>query len=246
MTMLDFIGTIVIVATMVVAINATISSLSITRFQRLAVALAVGVWIGLASAFASSGLLAVAEPFPYIGAFVVLPLVAAAALAAASPEWRAALIGLPMPLLVGIEHQPALGRPLPSARRRGTAERPLPVFRRMGRHHRRRACAAGALACLAPGSAGAQIPRGVEHLRRARSDRGGRSRHHLRPGFAVPTLRSGKCLGGPGDALVVHPDRPGAVLSDRARDPLRAIAPGADTWEHPIDGLRGPRTPVAE
>ena len=102
MTMLDFIGTIVIVATMVVVINATISTLSITRLQRLGVALAVGVWIGLASAAASSGLLAVAKPFPYIGAFVVFPLVAAAALAASSPASRAALIGLPMPLLVGL------------------------------------------------------------------------------------------------------------------------------------------------
>jgi hypothetical protein len=102
MIMLDFIGTIVIVATMVVVINATISTLSITRLQRLGVALAVGVWIGLASASASSGLLAVAKPFPYIGAFVVFPLVAAAALATSSPQWRAALIGLPIPLLVGL------------------------------------------------------------------------------------------------------------------------------------------------
>ena len=109
MTMLDFTGTIIIVATMVVVINATISSLSVTRLQRLAIALAVGVWIGLASAFASSGLLAVAKPFPYIGAFVVLPLVAAAALAASSPQWRAALIGLPMPLLVGLNIGRLLG-----------------------------------------------------------------------------------------------------------------------------------------
>lgn len=109
MTMLDFIGTIGIVATMVVAINAVISSLSITRLQRLAVALAVGVWIGLAAAFASSGLLAVAQPFPLIGLFVALPLVAAAVLAAASPAWRAALIGLPMPLLVGLNISRLLG-----------------------------------------------------------------------------------------------------------------------------------------
>ena len=102
MTMLDFIGTIVIVATTVVVINAGISGLSITRVQRLALALAVGLWIGLAAAFASSGLLAVAKPFPYIGAFVALPLLAAAVLAASSPQWRAALIGLPMPLLVGL------------------------------------------------------------------------------------------------------------------------------------------------
>lgn len=109
MTTLDFIGTIVIVATMVVAINATISSLSITPLQRLATALAAGVWIGLAAAFASSGLLAVVQPFPVIGAFVVFPLVAAAVLAAASPAWRAALIGLPMPLLVGLNISRLLG-----------------------------------------------------------------------------------------------------------------------------------------
>lgn len=109
MTMLDFIGTIVIVATMVVTINAVISSLPITRVQRLGVALAVGVWIGLASAFATSGLLAVAEPFPLIGAFVFLPLGAAAALAASSQEWRTALIGLPMPLLVGLNIARLLG-----------------------------------------------------------------------------------------------------------------------------------------
>ena len=109
MTMLDFTGTIVIVATMVVVINAVISSLSITRLQRLGVALAVGVWIGLAAAFASSGLLAVAQPFPLIGAFVMLPLAATAALAAISPAWRTALIGLPMPLLVGLNIGRLLG-----------------------------------------------------------------------------------------------------------------------------------------
>lgn len=102
MNMLDFIGTILITAGMVVVINAVISSLSITRLQRLAVATAVGVWVGLAAAFSASGLFAVPQPFPYIGLFVALPLLATAALAASSPAWRAALIGLPMPLLVGL------------------------------------------------------------------------------------------------------------------------------------------------
>lgn len=109
MTQLDFIGTIIIVATMVVVINATISTLSITRLQRLGVALAVGVWIGLASASASSGLLMVAKPFPYIGAFVMFPLIATAAIAASSPAARAALIGLPMPLLIGLNIARLLG-----------------------------------------------------------------------------------------------------------------------------------------
>ncbi len=109
MTMLDFLGTIVIVATAVVVINTTISSLAITRAQRLSLALAVGLWIGLAAASASSGLLAVAKPVPLIGAFVALPLLAAAALAAVSRQWRAALIGLPMPLLVGLNIGRLLG-----------------------------------------------------------------------------------------------------------------------------------------
>lgn len=100
--MLDFIGTTVITAVMVVNINAVVSSLPVSRRQRIAAAVAVGLWIGLAAASATTGLFTVSRPFPYIGLFVVFPLVAIAALAVLSPAWRAALLGLPAPLLIGL------------------------------------------------------------------------------------------------------------------------------------------------
>jgi hypothetical protein len=100
--MLDFIGTIVITAVMVVNINAVVSSLPVSRNQRIVAALVVGLWIGLAAASATTGLFTVSRPFPYIGPFVVFPLVATAALAAMSPTWRTALLGLPTPLLIGL------------------------------------------------------------------------------------------------------------------------------------------------
>jgi len=100
--MLDFIGTIIVTAAMVVNINAVVSSLQVPRGERIAAALVVGLWVGLAAASAASGLFTVSRPFPHIGLFVVFPLVATAALAALSPGWRTALLGLPTPLLVGL------------------------------------------------------------------------------------------------------------------------------------------------
>jgi hypothetical protein len=100
--MLDFIATIVITAVMVVAINAVISSFEVSRTRRLAAALAVGFWIGLAAAAASSGLFTISRPFPYIAFFIVFPLLAVAALAAFSATWRTAFLRLPTPLLIGL------------------------------------------------------------------------------------------------------------------------------------------------
>lgn len=100
--MLDFIGTIIIVAVMVVAINSVISSLPVSRAQRIAAATVVGLWIGFASASAIAGVFAVSRPFPAIGLYIAFPMAATAALAALSPTWRVALLGLPMPLLIGL------------------------------------------------------------------------------------------------------------------------------------------------
>src|SRR4051812_9895173 len=105
--MLDFIGTVLITAVMVVAINAVVSSLPVSRSRRIAAALAVGLWVGLAAASATAG--AFAAAFPYIGLFVIVPLVAVAALAVFSPAWRAALLGLPMPLLIGLNITRVIG-----------------------------------------------------------------------------------------------------------------------------------------
>jgi hypothetical protein len=106
--MLDFIGTILITTVMVAAINAVISTLAVSRMQRIAVAIAVGLWIGLAAASASAGAFALQNPFPLIGLFLAVPLLATAALAHVSPRWRSALLDLPTPLLVGLN----LSRPI--------------------------------------------------------------------------------------------------------------------------------------
>jgi hypothetical protein len=107
--MLDFAGTIAVTAVMVMAINAVISALAVSRLQRIAAALAVGLWVGLAAASADAGLFAVATPFPVIGLYVAAPLIGIAALAFLSPAWRAALLGLPMPLLVGLNLSRSIG-----------------------------------------------------------------------------------------------------------------------------------------
>jgi hypothetical protein len=64
-------------------------------------AAALGLWVGIAAAGGGAGWMAATRPFPIIGMFVVGPLVAAG-VAAAWPAARRAMLGLPLPLLVGL------------------------------------------------------------------------------------------------------------------------------------------------
>jgi len=98
--MIDFLGTVVISAVMVLNLNAFISAITVPRLGRLALAAIVGLWVGLAAATANAGMLP--GPQPIIGLFVFVPILAAIALAVGSPAVRAALLALPMPLLVGL------------------------------------------------------------------------------------------------------------------------------------------------
>src|SRR5215831_856165 len=95
--MLDFIGTIVTAALMTLVVNALVIHLAIGRGAKLALAGIAGLWIGLAAAGSASGWMAIARPVPVIGIFVATPLVATA-----SPAARAALLGLPTRLLIGL------------------------------------------------------------------------------------------------------------------------------------------------
>src|SRR5262245_45772033 len=98
--MLDALGTIVTAALMVVAV-VTLTFMDVSRTTKLTIAATAGLWIGLAAAAGSAGLIAVSRPFPIVGLFVAAPLVAAA-LAATWPQGRAALLSLPMHLLIGL------------------------------------------------------------------------------------------------------------------------------------------------
>jgi hypothetical protein len=99
--MLDFLGIIATAALMVFAINALITFMDIPRSAKLTLAAIAGLWIGLSAAAGSAGWIAVSEPFPVIGFFVFTPLIAAA-IAAAWPAAREAMLNVPMPLLIGL------------------------------------------------------------------------------------------------------------------------------------------------
>jgi hypothetical protein len=99
--MLDFLGTIVSAALVLVVVNALVTYMEIGRNAKLTLAGIAGLWIGLAGAASASGWLTIAKPFPVIGIFVATPLVAAA-IATAWPAARAALLGLPTRLMVSL------------------------------------------------------------------------------------------------------------------------------------------------
>jgi len=99
--MLDFIGTIVTAALMVLVVTALLVFVDISRRAKLITAGLLGLWIGLAAAAGAAGWLAIARPFPVMGIFVAAPLLAAA-LAATWPAARQAMLSLPLPLMVGL------------------------------------------------------------------------------------------------------------------------------------------------
>ena len=102
--MIDFIGTIVLVAAIIFSINALTGAMPISPSQRVALSVGAGLWTGLAAALAGANQFLGSNPAgpPTIGTMIVLPLVAAAVAAAISPSARAALLGMPMPFLIGL------------------------------------------------------------------------------------------------------------------------------------------------
>lgn len=108
--MLDFVGTIVIVAVTIASLNIFITTLAADRRWRLVLAIAVGLWVGLAAALASAGVIgSPTSGGPVIGALVATPLIAAAVAALLSPAARKAMLGVPLPLLVSLNIPRVLG-----------------------------------------------------------------------------------------------------------------------------------------
>jgi hypothetical protein len=102
--MLDFIGTIVLAAAIMVSVNALTGAMPISTSQRLAVSAGAGLWTGLAAALASANLFLGTNPVgpPIIGTMIAFPLAATAVAASVSPSVRASLLGMPMPFLIGL------------------------------------------------------------------------------------------------------------------------------------------------
>lgn len=107
--MLDLIGAVVLTAGLMLNLNALISSLPARRTAQFVLAAVFGAWLGLSAAAASAGVLATGRPFPLIGIFVAFPIVATAVAVALVPRARSALLGVPMPLLIGLNAWRLLG-----------------------------------------------------------------------------------------------------------------------------------------
>jgi hypothetical protein len=99
--MLDFLATIATTGLTVFVVATLLVFMELPRGAKIALAAVLGLWIGVAAAAGAAGWLAIPRPFPVMGAFVAVPLVAAA-LVTATPTARQAMLSLPLPLLVGL------------------------------------------------------------------------------------------------------------------------------------------------
>jgi hypothetical protein len=109
--MLDFIGTVVIVMAIAVSLTAIATTIPMKLAARLLLGGASGIWVGIAAALAAAGELADAttRPYPLIGVLFAAPLLLMALWALASARLRSALLGIPMPLLIGLNAMRVFG-----------------------------------------------------------------------------------------------------------------------------------------
>jgi hypothetical protein len=98
--MLDFIGTVITAALMVLVVTVLTIFLDVSRVAKIALAAVIGVWIGLAAAVAEAGWLAGSRPIA-VGLFVMVPLLAAA-FATAWPAARTAMLSIPLPVMIAL------------------------------------------------------------------------------------------------------------------------------------------------
>jgi len=109
--MLDLIGAIVGMAAVGINLVAFTQALPGTLARRLGLAAIGGAWVGLASGLGASGMLAFSpdNPVPLVGVLFAVPLLVVGALALSSQRVRAALLAVPMPLLIGLNSSRVLG-----------------------------------------------------------------------------------------------------------------------------------------
>lgn len=109
--MLDMIGHITGMASIFIDAAAIIAVVPMSLRQRLVAAAIAGGWVGLATAVAAAGALAYSpeQPLPVVGALFATPLLAAAALSLGSKRFRAALMAIPMELLIGLNSLRVVG-----------------------------------------------------------------------------------------------------------------------------------------
>src|SRR5260370_35372921 len=103
-SMFDLIGATVGMIAIMVSVVAIAGALQLSLVQRLVFGAVAGVWVGLASGLAAAGALVFSpdQKVPLIGVLVAAPLLITAALWLGSARVPAALMAVPMPLLIGL------------------------------------------------------------------------------------------------------------------------------------------------
>ena len=109
--MLDLIGAIVGMSAVGINLVAFTHALPGTPARRLGLAAIAGAWVGLAIGLGAAGNLAFSpdNPVPLIGVLFALPLLVVGVGALGSQRVRAALLAVPMPLLIGLNSLRVLG-----------------------------------------------------------------------------------------------------------------------------------------
>jgi hypothetical protein len=109
--MLDLIGAIVGMAAVAISLVAFTTYLPGPPARRLILAGIVGGWVGLASALGAAGALdfSPSQPIPLIGVLFATPLLLVGTLALIYPGLRAALLAVPMPVLIALNAMRVFG-----------------------------------------------------------------------------------------------------------------------------------------
>lgn len=109
--MLDVLGSVFGMAAILVCAVAVLTAVSLSRTQRLVAGGLMGAWVGLATAVSATGALAVnpAQTVPFIALLFATPLLTVALAALLSPTFRATLMAIPMPVLIGLNSLRVIG-----------------------------------------------------------------------------------------------------------------------------------------
>jgi hypothetical protein len=109
--MLDLIGSIVGMSAIGINLVAFTQALPGTPARRLVLAASAGGWVGLATALAAAGKFAFSpeNTLPLLGILFALPLLLVGVFALRSEKTRAALLAVPMPVLIGLNSLRLLG-----------------------------------------------------------------------------------------------------------------------------------------
>jgi len=132
--MIDLITSIVPMAVIAVDLVAVAQALSGSFARRLAIAAGGGGWVGLAMYLSVSGRLAFssANPAPWMGFLLIVPLLTVGVLASTSEKVRANLLGIPLQLLIGLNAMRILGVLFLLDFVAGSLSGPFPFFAGLG------------------------------------------------------------------------------------------------------------------